>query len=405
MSAVKKGMYIEQKNNRSVFLMADGQFVYGDPATPLSIGEEGFFYPVEMQRRWNWMPILAPALPIIAMLLLFLSTLLPSENAFAYVQLEMDAGIELGVNAAHRVISIRELDKDGKELIEQLGPWKGEGMDTLIERSIILSIGELPEKVIITTVAERADTSDSQLDQMIFKASTKAVNNDIEVRLKKATFAQRESSIEENIPVGQKVEGFITLLKEDKSKVDPDDQIKTKNHIKALNVGKDASPLPNQVEDTKEASKSNATEGQGTVEDEKPEGKSGESEASEASTKGEKVHSSVKVSNMRPVEKKPETIPPVMEKSKTVVKVRSEKPIGMKNEEKNGKDQLQSTSEKEQLIKSTTDKDQVKHIQATASSKPKKPAFAQVRHGQVNPREKIVKTQKNDIGAEKEEQK
>ena len=245
---IQKGLYIEQKKNRSVFLMSDGRFIHGRPVSTLEIGEEGSFYPMTAKSKWSWRPIFAPALAAVATLGLFLSAVIPSEDAFAYVQLEMNSSIEFGVDEAIRVVSIRELDKGGQKLIDKLGEWQGETLDILIERSIAISEIDETEKVTITTAAEKGDDAAGiQLEKMVMAASDAAVAKDIDVHVKKATFAQWEKSIEENIPVGQKVENYTSIESKEQFGTGSDSQTEIDNEIKALKTKKNQSHVKNKA--------------------------------------------------------------------------------------------------------------------------------------------------------------
>lgn len=414
MNEVRKGLYIEQKNNRSVFLMEDGQFVHGHPASPLSIGEEGYFYPLAEKYKWNWVAIFAPAIPIIAILVLFFSTMLPSENAFAYVQLEMDSSIEIGVDAAHRVVSIRELDEGGEELIGKLGEWKGEELDKLIERSISISMGEITGQITITTAANRKTmTSAIQLDQLVLKASSAAAKPNINVRLKKATITQRDESIDENIPVGQKVEHFISIITEDKSKMDRDAKIKSENYIKALKIRKETSSLKVKIKDAKTTSKSDASLGEGPLVKEKPMKKTDEPKASSKGTnlgkpdKTKKTKSTVKASISTEVEKEQEKIKASIKTSKPIVTDKPENGDKNKTDNELGKQKKHQEIEKE--MQSPKPKElneaEVNRIGKTSTQKIRKPAKGEVRHGQARHQEKPIKSNKEGVNIEKKEQK
>ena len=91
----------------------------------------------------------------IAALALFMSVLVsPAEEAFGYVQIQINPGIELGVNEQHEVVSIRELNSDGEKLIHQLGDWKDSSLPEILNRVIGLAVTEKTEDITITAVEE-----------------------------------------------------------------------------------------------------------------------------------------------------------------------------------------------------------------------------------------------------------
>ncbi len=411
MSKVQKGLYIEQKNNRSVFLMADGQFVHGRPVKLLAIGEEGDFYPLAVQKKRNWLPIVAPAIPIFAMLILFFSTLLPAGNAFAYVQLEMESSIEFGVDSAYQVISIRELDEGGKKLITQLGTWKGEELGELIERSIAISIGERNEEVTITTATdENGETSEILLDQLVLNASAAAVKQDINVHLKKATFSQRDQSIEENVPVGQKVEHFVSLVKEDKSKMERDSKKKSENYLKALKDRNDPALLMDQVIDTQTTSKSDVS-GQKALDKEEPKERNEEPKASskvevqEKSNKTEKAKPAAKDSKPITSELKQETTAEPVEKLKPMVK---DEPVKILDKtplkEVDNQESQPEVSKEKQIPKSIiVDNVQERLLEETVYPKSRKPVIEKVIDDQLMKQDTLEKSLVDVINGEKQE--
>ncbi len=396
-----------------MFLMADGQFVYGRPVKSLAIGEEGYFYPLTVQKKRNWLPIVAPAIPIFAMLILFFSTLLPAENAFAYVQLEMESSIEFGVDSAYHVTSIRELDEGGKKLITQLGTWKGEELGELIERSIAISIGQRNEEVTITTAT---DENGETLDQLVLNASAAAVKQDINVHLKKATFSQRDQSIEENIPVGQKVEHFVSLVKEDKSKMDRDSKKNSENYLKALKVRNEPTPLIDQVIDTKTTSKSDASE-QKTLDKGEPKERNEEPKASskveepEKSNKAEKAKPAVKDTKPKTSDLKQETPAEPVEKLKPIVKDEPEKILDKilektpLKEVDNQESQPEASKEKQTPKSIIVDNVQERLLEETVYPKSRKPVIEKVIDDQLMKQDTLEKSLLEVIKGVKQEQK
>ncbi len=393
--------------------MADGQFVNGRPTTPLAIGEEGYFYPLAAKRKRHWLPVVAPAIPVLAMLVLFFSTLLPSEKAFAYVQLEMDSSIEFGVDSAYHVVSIRELDEGGKKLIDQLGTWKGEELGLLIKRSIAISIGELNEKVTITTATDQNnETSEIQLNQLVLKASAVAVKKDVNVHLKKATFSQRDKSIEENIPVGQKVEHFVSLVKEDKSKIERDSKAKSENYIKALKVRNKPAPIVDQVTETQTTSKFDTIEQKAvekekaTNQDKKPKASSKVEEKGKP-TKTEKAKPATKTSKFKTTEVKQEPITAPVEKVKPIVIDEPEKILEeiVAKEAENQETHPETQKEKTILNSIIVNNVQEEIVKEAISQKSKKPIIEEVIHEKIIEEATPVKSHKDRLNGDKQEQK
>lgn len=207
-----KGICIESKGDRSIFLTGDGQFMHGRAVKQLEIGEEGYFYIDSLKAKTKWQPIWAPTVAAFAVLLLFLSVLLPSGEAFAYVQVEINPSVELGIDEEYRVISLRDLNTDGESLIGKLGTWKNHSLDEVLSKVIALSVNDSTEEVTITTVdAGKSTDAKKPVDTVVTAAAASAVKSNIEVHLKKATREQWRESIKESVPVGQKVDKFTPI--------------------------------------------------------------------------------------------------------------------------------------------------------------------------------------------------
>lgn len=234
---MQKGICVKMNNGRSIFLLEDGRFLEGRAVNATEVGEEGYFVPAARSFHMHWAKVIAPAAALVAALLLVLSTMLPSEEAYAYIQLEANPGIELGIDEDIKVISIRHLNNDGKRMIGKLGDWKGHSLDEILSRSIALAANSATGEVTITTVAgESGESAKGPVEQTVLAVAVAAVKNNVDIHLKKATHMQWKKSVKENVPVGQKVEKFTPLVREEdggtlktKGSVNMDGQVHAEN--------------------------------------------------------------------------------------------------------------------------------------------------------------------------------
>lgn len=211
----QSGICIELNQDRSIFLMKDGQFVTGTPVGKTSIGEEAKFYPFEKKSLIRRQPIIAPVAAAIAALALFMSVLVsPAEEAFGYVQIQINPGIELGVNEQHEVVSIRELNSDGEKLIHQLGDWKDSSLPEILNRVIGLAVTEKTEDITITAVEEEGKEIGDSIKKVAAEVSSGTDNENMAIHLKAATKKQWRQSKEKHVPVGKLIEESETLKKE-----------------------------------------------------------------------------------------------------------------------------------------------------------------------------------------------
>lgn len=209
---IQSGICIESNQDRSVFLVKNGEFVRGTPTgTPL-IGEEAFFYPFEKQPLLRWQSAMAPVLAAVAALAFFVSALaFPKEEAFNYVQVEINPGIELGLNDQYEVVSIRELNSDGHDLIHELGNWKNDSVTSVLDRVFVLAVTEQTQQITITSVEEDGNNLDRSIKEFVLALSSVAKNENIAIQMKEATRAQWRQSKEDLVPMGQLIDKAETL--------------------------------------------------------------------------------------------------------------------------------------------------------------------------------------------------
>lgn len=162
-----RGIVCEKKASYTVFLTENGEFLRGVPLiADVQIGEEAAFHLIASttsKRRMK--PIfIAPAL-IAAILLLFLvaSWFPKATPAYAYLQVEGDSTLEIGVDDEGNVISLRSLDKKQVEIDE----WEGLPVEIVIAKAIE-EVGNTTHKIEMKTVYKKKEQI--ELNKRIEKA-------------------------------------------------------------------------------------------------------------------------------------------------------------------------------------------------------------------------------------------
>lgn len=203
----QKGICIEHGGDRSVYLLADGRFMAGTPKGEAVVGAEGYFEPdapklAEKRRRKIFV---LPAMAAVAALFLAISSfMLPAQEAYSYVQIETNPGIELGLDSEHNVISTRGLNEDGRLLIEQLDRWEDESLETVLKQVLSLSVDDETKHVTITAVHENDDTKTLRaIEQASFAALIAGRDQSLQVHLKEANKEQWRKSKREQVPVAR----------------------------------------------------------------------------------------------------------------------------------------------------------------------------------------------------------
>lgn len=244
---MQKGLCIEFNGESSVFMGKNGEFVQGRPAGEIAVGEEGLFYPAKLastNKRKTSKPVWAPVTAALAVAVLFLSVLMPRQEAFAYVQVQVNPGIELGIDEDYEVVSIRELNSDGLVLIGELGEWEHHPLEEVLDRVIELSMKATTDEIVITTVADEEDeVADEEVVNSVMAISAKAMSKNVTVKLKEASKKQWRTSVEKSVPVGQLI-NTSQNLKNDKAEEKPAKDINDKE----FNVKDNQSANEKQVE-------------------------------------------------------------------------------------------------------------------------------------------------------------
>ena len=240
---MQKGLCIELNEKYSVFIGPNGDFVHGTPAQATAVGEESYYYPVQAvaaNKRKPIKPVWASIAAAVAVAVLFLSVLLPRQEAFAYVQVQVNPGIELGIDEQYEVISIRELNEDGLALIGELGEWKHHSLDKVLDEVIDLSMKDATEEIVITTVADDEDEiADEAVVNSVMAISTKVMAGNVAVRLKEASRKQWRASVEKSVPVGQLISESKSLKNDQSEKQTTDKSDDEPVKVKEKNAGAD----------------------------------------------------------------------------------------------------------------------------------------------------------------------
>lgn len=194
-----RGIVCEKKNKYTVFLTNKGDFLRGIPIveTP-DIGDEVDFYlvstPPPLSRKVK--PRFVGAV-MIAVVLLFsiVASLIPmNDKVMAYVQLETDTALELGVNQMGKVISLRYLNETLAEPENSLVEWKGHPIRTVLDTAVKeLSAGTNGVQVIITTIFPNTK-SKHKVQEIVGSAVW-----DVRSAYKELTWEIAESTAEERV--------------------------------------------------------------------------------------------------------------------------------------------------------------------------------------------------------------
>lgn len=132
-----KGIVCEKKSKYSVFLTEEGKFLRGIPIIPNSeIGEEVEFQLVTgaLQQKRAKPFFIGPALVAAVLLVFLVASFIPKTSSAlaAYVQLEGETALELGVNQKGNVVSLRSLANEPISM----GEWEGLPLAIVLDKAV-----------------------------------------------------------------------------------------------------------------------------------------------------------------------------------------------------------------------------------------------------------------------------
>ncbi|MCQ6279867.1 anti-sigma factor domain-containing protein [Bacillus sp. EB600] len=223
---MKKGIVMEVNDSLLTLLTPDGQFLQARKQDhPYAVGEEILFTPVSKKKsapenRFRGVKQLSIA--AVAALFLFLGSLIPeyqNNKAYAYMSIDVNPSIELGINKQMEVVKVTAFNSDGEKIISHIGDWKK--MDVTDFAQIILKEikkeGYLNEKhsMVISTV--RTENTEEKIEKQLTKnmgeIKEMAIENNLQVTVINGTEKEMEKAHQLGITTGKYKEAKIQSLK------------------------------------------------------------------------------------------------------------------------------------------------------------------------------------------------
>lgn len=181
------------------------------------IGQEIDFFPLEQEngKKSSSLPIFnvlrGKAIFAAAFaLLLAVVSFLPfyqSEEVYAYMSIDVNPSIELGVNEKHQVIELVPYNEDGKLIVEKIKKWKKENIQAVAEKILhqLKEQGYLKENnemVIAAVYADEENKEDDVFQAELTEIKEAAQKEQLEVTLIEASEEDREKAVEKGITTG-----------------------------------------------------------------------------------------------------------------------------------------------------------------------------------------------------------
>ncbi len=216
---MKTGIIMEINERFLTLLTPEGEFLRARKQDRVYvIGQEIDFFPLEQEngKKSSSLPIFnvfrGKAIFAAAFaLLLAVVSFLPfyqSEEVYAYMSIDVNPSIELGVNEKHQVIELVPYNEDGKLIVEKIKKWKKENIQAVAEKILhqLKEQGYLKENKEMVIAAVYADEEKNKEDDVFQAELTEikeaAQNEQLEVTLIEASEEDREEAVEKGITTG-----------------------------------------------------------------------------------------------------------------------------------------------------------------------------------------------------------
>ncbi|MFJ5769581.1 hypothetical protein [Psychrobacillus sp. NPDC093180] len=213
-----KGIVCEKKSKYSVFLTEEGKFLRGIPIIPNSeIGEEVEFQLVTgaLQQKRAKPFFIGPALVAAVLLVFLVASFIPKSSSAlaAYVQLEGETALELGVNHEGNVVSLRSLVNDPISIDE----WEQLPLAIVLDKAVS-QMNPKVEKVEIIMIYENEEPAETK---KIVEEAVRTVQNEHANRtwhVSESTKEERTKANKNNQTIKQlrKIEQAPAIKKEQK---------------------------------------------------------------------------------------------------------------------------------------------------------------------------------------------
>jgi hypothetical protein len=212
---MKKGVILEIKERYVTLLTPDGEFMRTRKLQQdYQIGEELFFYPMETEegKRSRILTILTgmKGRLILLSLVMFLAVVLfpvyESRQAYAYMSIDVNPSIELGLNEDLLVISMEAFNQEGEEILEKMTDWKRERA-VVVARQILNEIEGMgylnqEKEVLISTVHSEESSAGVELEETVKEIQKVSDEEELVVTVVTATPEEREDAVKQGISAG-----------------------------------------------------------------------------------------------------------------------------------------------------------------------------------------------------------
>ncbi|OQP00774.1 hypothetical protein BSK33_13200 [Geobacillus sp. 44B] len=206
---MKKGIVLELDEEFVTLLTPEGEFIQVKKEDEYEIGEEIEAkmvkkpYVRHRSFRYAAVSLIAAAVLLIATLFRF-----PSNEVYAYMSIDINPSIEVGVDEQLKVLKLKAYNEEGEKIVSQLSRWKNEAFVVITKEIIELSMkkGYLQKggQVLITTVERKHRAASSRkLSTELMKIQHSYQQKNIIVKTEESTMEVRNKAVEKGMTTGK----------------------------------------------------------------------------------------------------------------------------------------------------------------------------------------------------------
>ncbi|MCM3090272.1 MULTISPECIES: anti-sigma-I factor RsgI family protein [unclassified Cytobacillus] len=225
---MKTGIIMEINERFLTLLTPEGEFLRARKQNrAYAIGQEIVFFPIELKNGMlsRLLPILSLSrgkgimAAVFAIMLAIVSflPLLQKDEVYAYMSIDVNPSIELGVNQEYQVVKLVPYNEEGKRIIQNIKDWKKNSIHEVADK-ILLQIKEQgyfkenKEVVIAAVYTDQNNKADERIQKELADIKLAAQKEQLEVTLLEASKEERDEAIDKGLSPG--------LYKENKIKAD-----------------------------------------------------------------------------------------------------------------------------------------------------------------------------------------
>ncbi len=234
---MKTGIIMEINERFLTLLTPEGEFLRARKQDrAYVIGQEIAFFPIELKngnlsrplsifRLSRGKGLMAAAFAMMLAIVSFLP-FLQNDEVYAYMSIDVNPSIELGVNQEYQVVELIPYNKEGKLIIQNIKSWKKNSIHEVADK-ILLQIKkqgyfkENKEVVIAAVYTEENKEADERIQKELADIKQDAQKEQLEVTLLEASEEEREAAIEKGLSAGIYKESKLKAADDRKENSEP----------------------------------------------------------------------------------------------------------------------------------------------------------------------------------------